>query len=403
MLFSRAAALPIKQEMARALIHHAPARALALRWCAALAATMTASLLAAAAAGAETMLIGSPLSVPATLNTAEDLAYEGMNTQVPVSPEAPDGVFHTYHFGADTAIWNVPGGGGGAQAQSASAKSSAAVPADGQILQIRLKGCAEGAAGGPAPLTQIHFQDLSPLPGGGARVNISSQGFEIPVCGQGGASGSTVSSYEPVNLCVSRGDYVSFNDEGGYVEGVYHSGVPYEVLGSVRGSTADSFIRNGGTGDGADMSPSEAGAMEGFAVNSDEELLMQMVLGTGSDARYVCPGGTKDAPPVLAPMRISPQTDGINHQRIVEVAIYCRPASGCKGAASLTLARAGRSAARSVGHTQFDLPGEHTSHLAIRVAANVMRLIRKHHGVSTVITAVMNGQRFSQRVEIKIL
>jgi len=388
--------------MALIPIHRATARALVLRWCAVLAATVAASLLAAAAAGAETMLIGSPLSVPATLNTAEDLAYEGMNTPVPVSPEAPDGVFHTYHFGADTAIWNVPGGGG-TQAQSASAKAGAAVPADGQILQIRLKGCAEAAANGPAPLTQVHFQDLSPLAGGGARVNISSQSFEMPVCGQGGASGSTVSSFEPVNLCVNRGDYVSFNDEGGYVEGVYHSGVPYEVLGAVRGSTADSFIRNGGTGDGAEMSAAETSAMEGFAVNSNEELLMQMVLGTGSDARYVCPGGTKDAPPVLAPMRISPQTDGINHERIVEVAIYCRPASGCQGAASLTLAQAGRSAARSVGHTEFDLAGDDTSHLAIRVAANVMRLIRKHHGVSTVFTAVMHGQRFSQHVEIKIL
>jgi len=35
------------------------------------------------------------------------------------------------------------------------------------------------------------------------------------VVGPNGAGGSTVSTYEPVNLCVNKGDYVDFNDEGG--------------------------------------------------------------------------------------------------------------------------------------------------------------------------------------------
>jgi len=362
------------------------------------AALAAQAMLAPAPAGAETMLIGSPLGVPATLNTAENLSYQGTNTQVPASPEAPNGVFHTFHFGADTAIWNMPSAGGPVQA--ASTKSGAAVPAGGQILQVRLKGCAEAVAADPTPLTQIHFQTLSPLPGGGARVNLTSQSFEIPVCGQGGASGSTVSTYEPVNLCVNQGDYVGFNDEGGYVPGVYHSGVPYEVLGAIRGATADSFLRNNGTGTGAIFSPSDTSAMEGFASNYGEELMMQMLLGTGSNARYVCPGGSKDAPPVLPAIGVRAQTDGINHERIVSVAIYCRLTPECKGTATLTFGGKPASTGKQI---PFSLRGNSTTHLPIRLLPRLMGAIRKNHGIAATLTAAVGSTTVSQTIVVKIL
>ena len=189
------------------------------------------ALLVPASANAAVTTIGSPLSVPATLNTAENLNYQGTNTPVPPNPEAPNGIFHTFHYGADTALWNT---------QLANGQPS--VPVTGQALRVRLEGCAKPAPNGPPPLTQIHLQDISPLPDGGAKVNLTSQAFEIPVCGAGGASGSTVTTYQPTNLCVSQGDYVAFNDEGGYVENIYRAGVPYEVLGSTAGSIVDSYL-----------------------------------------------------------------------------------------------------------------------------------------------------------------
>jgi hypothetical protein len=345
-------------------------------------------VLAPASASAAIRVIGSPLSVPATLNTAENLSYQGAYTAVPPSPEAPNGIFHTFHYGADTALWNVAQGSG-----------SPRMPAAGQAVKVSLEGCAKPAAGGPPPLTQIHFQDVSPLPGGGARVNLTSQGFEIPVCGQGGASGSTVTTYEPTNLCVSKGDYVALNDEGGYVENVYRAGVPYQVLGRVKGSTADSFLMNGGTGDGALMSPSDRAPDFGFAINQDEELMLQVALGTGRDARYVCAGGTKDAPPVLAPISVHRQTDGINHSRIVAVAIYCRPTPGCKGVATLTLG--GRVV--SVGHSAFNLRGATTSHLPLRVVPALMGMIRRDNGVRATLSATVAGRTFRQTIDVKIL
>jgi len=333
-----------------------------------------------AVASAALFTYGSPLSAPATLDTASNLSYVGTNTAVPPSPEAPSGNVHTYHYGADTALW-----------------SSAGVPVAGQALQVRLEGCAKPAEGGPAPLTQIHFQDISPLPGGGAKVNITSQGFEIPVCGQGGAGSSTVSTYEPVNLCVSAGDYVDFNDEGGYVENVYRNGVPYRVLGAVSGSTTDSFLLDNGTGNGATLSPSLLNANYGFASNANEELMMQVTLGTGSDATHICAGGTAGLPPALAPVRVSPQTDGVNHERIVAVAVYCRVSPKCTGVATLTLG-----GKQSVGRSSFSLTPNTTSHLPIRVSPKVIDMIRRYHGVTATLTAVVAGQTITQKISVKI-
>lgn len=329
---------------------------------------------------------GSPLSVPATLNTAEDLNYAGTDTAVPPSPEVPSGSVHTYHYGADAAQWNV-----------ALANGQAFAPTSGQAVRVALEGCAEPAVGGPPPLTQIHFQSLSPLPGGGAKVNLTSQAYDVPVCGVGGASGSTVSSFEPVNLCVGPGDYIAFNDEGGFVNHSYQSGVPFRVLGVVPGSTFDSFIRGNGTNNGAIFSPMDTSSMDGFAANPNEELMLRVTLGSGPDAAPAC-GGTKGVPPPLPPLRVSPQTDGVNRSRIVAVAVYCRVSPGCKGQATLST-----SAGHVHGRTEFSLLPNKTSHMPIRVSNRLMKLIRRHHGVSTTLTATLNGYTIKQKIGIKIL
>jgi len=339
-------------------------------------------------ASASITVVGSPLSTPATLNTSENLNYVGTFTQVPPNREAPNGIFHTFHYGADTALWNV-----------ALANGAASMPATGQAVKVSLEGCAQAAPGGPSPLTQIHFQDVTPLPAGGAKVNLTSQAFEIPVCGQNGASGSTVSTYEPINLCVSQGDYVAFNDEGGYVENIYRNGVSYQVLGSATGSAADSFIRSNGTGDGATFGASDRTANDGFASNQNEELMLQVTLGTGANATHICAGGTAGLPPVLPPIRVSPQTDGVNHARIVAVAVYCRLTPECKGVVTLTVG--GKLV--SVGSSSFSLRGNKTSHLPIRLSPRLMTLIRRNHGVNTTLTAVVGGKTITQTIAVKIL
>jgi hypothetical protein len=356
------------------------------------------AVIAPASSQALVTTFGSPLTADATLNTAENLSYTGTNTPVPPSPEAPTGIFHTFHFGADTALWNAGLAGG-----------MSGAPSGGQAIKVSLKGCAKPAAGGPSPLTQIHFQDISPLPGGGAKVNISSQPFDIPVCGLGGADGRTVTTYEPVNLCVSQGDYVALNENGGYVEHVYQSGVPYQILGAVNGSTGNSFIRHDGTGNGSIMLPSDNTANDGFASTPNVEVMLQATLGTGADAAPVCPGGThgQGLAGTTAPGgagTIKPQNDGMNRHGIVSVAIYCALSTGCNGMATLTgmasLTAVGKHI--SFGHTGFRISGKKTSHVAIHVSARLAKLVRKHKGggVRVTLTAVMSGSTVTQTIKV---
>lgn len=341
--------------------------------------------LAPGTAQAKITTIGSPLAVPATLNTAENLSYSGAYTQVPPSANAPNGVFHTYHYGADTALWNFSDTGGERH-----------VPATGQAKKIEVEGCAQRAKDGPLPLTTVHFQDLSPTPDGGAKVNITSQGFDLPVCGENGAGASTVTTFLPINLCVSAGDYVGLNDSGGYVPAVYPAGVPYQILGAVTGATTDSFIKDQGTGNGSVFSPSVTSPMDGFAVNRGMELLMRVTLATGGDATHICPGGTQGAPPKLAPIRVSPQTDGVNHSRIVAVAMFCR-VNPCQGVATIV-----GSSGRTYGRKGFTLTAGKTEHLAIRVRPQLVSLIRRNHGVSATLKAVVAGKTITQKIGIKI-
>jgi hypothetical protein len=337
------------------------------------------------ASGAQVTTFGSPLSVPATLDTAYNLDYKGTDTNVPASPEAPNGVVHTYHFGADAALWNAT-----------LANGTPRSPATGQALKIALEGCAVPAADGTPPLTQIHFQDLTPLASGGAKINITSQAFDIPVCGQGGASGSTVTSYEPINLCVNAGDYVALADEGGFVEHSYQSGVPYRVMGQVPGSTMASFIRGGGINNGDSLPSSDSSSMDGYANNPGRELMLRVTLGTGNDATHICPGGNRGAPPQLAPIRVSPQTDGVNHSRIVAVAIFCR-VSPCNGVATIT------SGKRTYGRVGFALQANKTVHLPIRVRSEFVRKIRRNHGSApATLTAIVNGATVSQAIKLRI-
>ncbi len=124
------------------------------------------------------------------------------------------------------------------------------------------------------------------------------------------------------------------------------------------------------------------------------------MLGTGSDARYVCPGGSKDAPPVLPAIGVRAQTDGINHERVVAVAIYCRLTSGCKGTATLTFGGKQASTGKQI---PLSLPGGSTTHVSIRLLARLMDPIRKSHGIAATLTAVVGSTTVSQTIVVKII
>lgn len=338
-------------------------------------------------ARAATMTFGSSLGVSASQDTANDLDYTGSNVALPES------VFHIAHDGADTALWNarLPAG-------------VPAAPASGQVVSVSLGGCAK--QDGPPPLTQIHFQTLSPQPAGSVKVELTSQSFEIPVCGVGGASGSTVSTYKPTNLCIAQGDYVAFNDEGGFVPNPsglppYPSGVPYMVIGTAGGSTMDSFIRNNDVGNGATFSPSDTTNHDGFASNRGEELMLQATLATGPDATPVCPGGRKGLPPPGArrPHRHAfpaltiptPQLDGMNARGVVQVAIYCHASTTCTGEITLHSKPYRGSHPAWLGATRFALTPHTTGKAWVHLSALARRMVRKTSG-GLGVEVTLNGE-----------
>jgi hypothetical protein len=209
---------------------------------AALAAVIALAALPAGARGA-VVTFGSDLSKPA--NTSET-------------------------HGADTAFWNTSG------------PAIGTVPADGQITELRLKGIAvpSGQHGAPPPLTEFHFQVLRPIGGGAVRVTLSTNPMQIPA----GGDPNRISTYRPDGyLCAEKGDYVDFNDEGGFVPTFYPRGVPYQVFSSVPSAATTWFSKDKGTNIGAEF----VGQPQ-----HGEELLLQAVLATGVDASPVC-GGKK--------------------------------------------------------------------------------------------------------------
>ena len=352
-----------------------------------------------AASGAAVTTFGSPLSVPATGDTAAGLGYPGTTFAY------GNGTVHINHDGADTAMWNA-----------GLASGSPSAPADGQITSVTLEGCAAQAAGGPTPLTQIHFQALTPQPGAGLLVDVTTQPFDIPVCGAGGASGATKTTYQPVNFCVHQGDYVDFNDEGGFDPNFYPSGVPYQILGAVAGSTADSFIAHDATNNGNTLSPSIASATNGFAANAGEELMLQATLATGPDATPLCPGGTQGVKPPTpqagqpgGPPALSiphPQREGVTHQLTTKLSVYCAQALPCNGTVSLTSdlpasAASGRGV-QPFGTAAVNVPGRTPAHVSMRVSAATLGLLRKHRsGLPAVMTVTLaNGARVTQVITL---
>lgn len=168
----------------------------------------------------------------------------------------------TESHGADAVFWNT----------GLASKGKQRVPAKGRVMTIRVKGTA--IRHGSTPVTLFHFQILHPSHGH-VKVSLTSGPFNVPV----GGNPNRVTTYHPVNLCARKGDFVAFDDVGGFNPPNYPSGTPFQVFSSVLGSTTAFYSKAGGTNNGATFKGSP---------HQGEELLMQTVLGTGKDAG-ICP------------------------------------------------------------------------------------------------------------------
>lgn len=379
---------------------HTPPRALIS------VALATVALLAPSTANAAFTTFGSDLSTPATLDTT-----------VSLQPRP--------HSASDTYLWNTKLASG----------SDPRSPADGQITDIKLRGCTNADKGPVAGFDSggIEFQDLVPQADGSfltqsgrtATGDASNHHFELPLCSSasppGPANQDTVTDYRPVNLCTNQGDSIDFTDNGGFDPSDplrYPEGVPYQVLGSVANSSLDSFILYQG-GQEKTFSPGDVAPFGGFRENPDVELLLQATVATGPDATGLCPGGRIGIPAAQAPphppappstnVKLVHQNDGVNQSGYVKVSVYCRLSSGCSGAASLTSGLTGilssysAPAPRLLSSIKFSIRGSKTSKLRFKLTSSSIALIRKNHRrLPSLLSVVVAGKTQNQSINLKI-
>ncbi len=246
---------------------------------------------------------GSNLSATPTLDTSNG---DFSDTTTPTQTQ--NGVAPVTHDGGDLAVWNT------------SASLGATAPQGGQILQIKVEGCAiedsrsptqqsSDGNGGTVPANTINFQTLT-ASGGTYSVDNTAPYFTLPFCTSTNSSGSrpdlssgqvnasTVTTYQPIHMCVNKGAYVAFEDVGGFItEGphgpnYYDQGVPHNVISLARGSAMASFPDAQNQGSYA----STGSATSGVQTNPNEELMLQVTEGVGDDAYGLCPGGDANEP-----------------------------------------------------------------------------------------------------------
>lgn len=297
--------------------------------------------------------------------------------------------------GVDAAFWSLslPGGRG------------TTVPASGQIKTIRVKGTAvqSSAPGAPAPLTGVHFQVLHPGAGGAVTVSLTSGTFDLP----SGGDPNQISTYRPVNLCASAGDYVAFNDSGGYVPNYYPQGVPYQVFSQVPGASTGFFSKGNGTNNGATFTG---------ARHEGQELLMQMDLATGSDATPICPSGTAAPSPGNPGKKpgkrasralVMPRQTARVRKGVGRIRVRCPSAASKRCVGTLTLTSRNRIAGkrRTLSRARVAIKRGKSAKVRFKLTKGAARLLRRRGSLAATARAVVrdgSGARRTTSAKIRL-
>jgi hypothetical protein len=137
----------------------------------------------------------------------------------------------------DFALWAITGPSG-----------SGAIPINGQVTSISVRGYYAGGYCGALCGQNLHFQDLRPQPNGELQVISTTQAFTLPTT-------DGTYAFQPTEFFVQAGDYVGFATPGG----------DWQVLVPVAGDQTGQF-----TGGGMDMngdSFSSNGTQSGYELD----------------------------------------------------------------------------------------------------------------------------------------
>jgi hypothetical protein len=286
----------------------------------------------------------------------------GSDLTEPADSIEPDGAIHPTNkglwYGADTAFWNTGLANG----------DRVTAPADGQIVEVRVKGT---ALAGPHPNTTadpialVHFQVLHPQPDGTMKVDLTSGGVNWPI----GGDSQQITVYRPVNLCAHAGDSVDFNTWGGHEwRWDRYGGIPMQVFSKTRGSTLNWYEKDNGTNNGD--------VLRG-QTRDGRELLMQTVIATGPDATDICPGGYSQHIFRGLEIQPSPQTAVLRtRENVAKVRTFCHFENygACIGRLTLKADVDGQEVV--LGGVDFNVDNSHTINVQVPLDPGVVTAIR---------------------------
>lgn len=324
--------------------------------------------LLSAFAVAATAALAFPASGMAALETF------GSDLSAPANSVEPDGGIHPAYqgswYGADTAFWNTKLVSG----------NRVTAPADGQIVEIRVKGT---AVAGPHPWNPdvppralVHFQVIHPQPDGSMKVDLTSGGVDWPI----GGDSQQITTYRPVNLCTDAGDSVDLNTWGGHEwRWDQYGGIPMQVFSQVRGSSMNWYEKDQGTNNGQFL---YGRARDG------RELLMQTVIATGPDATDLCRGGY--AQHIFRGLEIQPSPQSAilrTKDGVVKVRTFCHGENygSCSGRMKLLADLNGQEV--ELGATDFEVENSWTVNVQIPLSAELVQGIRALGGLNARVVA----------------
>ena len=281
--------------------------------------------------------------------------------------------------GADTAYWPITIDG-----------RPITVPADGQVVEARVKGAVLKEKGAANPATLIHIQTLDPARPDGSRVGyLASAGFDMPI-----DKTDTISVFKPENLCVHRGGAVALNSIGGFMYGGslsapldpdhYHNGAPFQTFAAAPRSSTARYTADAATRNGDPVYTNTPNQQPGRPVGTiiqGRELLMQVVIATGNDRSEPCGGPRRHPDGTLVDTRrppamhvISNQSPYVRRSGQLEPAIYGAGPSDCSGTASLIRQR------RTLASAPFSVKAMSSGRIAMRLRAADFRALRRAPG-----------------------
>lgn len=353
------------------------------------------------AAGA---LLTCPAAAPAALQTF------GSNLALPAD--------QVQSFGADVAYW-----------QTAFADPRLpTVPVDGQIREVRIKGYAhsdreDGATSGGGE-RMFHVQALTPE-AGTVRARITSQAFDVP--SRSVANSNTVTAYKPENFCVKAGEFIAFNNIGGFHPSTFPQGTPMQVFAKVPGATVDYFTADNGTNNGALFTPRRDHPQDKRGQLANTELLMQMTLATGDDRSYECggPNTYRVADPVRLPSLLPDSTSGsgsgtaprqlvtipngsvgIARSGRTTVGLRCQSGpSRCRGVVTLKARDRVRNRTVKLASRSYDLTAGRTASVQLRLTRAGFQAFKRNRRrmAGTVVTVTRpGGANFTQRRSVRV-